>query len=269
MTGLTLLSFFSDAEEEIQEQGFNLLRNLAENEEGIMMVFRELGPRVLAKIVEGMRSPNEDVVLQATFALANLSNGSHEQQELIVRYPNLLSALQTCLAESTASVRRPAVSCVLVLAQANPRRRKEMAEVGIVGTLRRLCEWSGHAHGQPHGHAHGHASSLAGGMGLSLSPSNATAGGGPGPGPGGMSAWGGRSPIRSPSTSNTPTVAGIYGSWGGSGSLHHHHSHSFTHPGHVGGHYPTSHSMVLDDDRDVVQRARTALEWLEHGEVYT
>jgi len=237
------------------------------------MVFREL-PQVLGKLVEGMRSSSDDVVLQSTSALANLANGTPEHQDLIIKYPQLLSTLQMCLAESTAAVRRPAVSCVLALAKANPRRRKEMAESGIVGTLRRLSEWSGHAPGHPNSghHGHGHSASIASAGGIGAS------GGGP-------SGWGGRSPtIRSPTTSSGASAAAgvtgaVYGSWAGSG-LHHH--YSFARHEHAGavsadgnghgaattGHHTHPHLIGLDDDRDVVQRARNALDWLEHGETY-
>jgi len=230
------------------------------------MIFRELGPQVLEKIVAGLRSPCEHVVVQSAFCVANLVNGSHEQQDMILHYPGMLNALQTCLAEMGPDVRRPAVSCVLVLAQSNPRRRKEMMEAGIVGTLKRLCEWSGHASGHGHGHGPPHSPVV----GMSLSP----------PVGGGGGHWGGRSPGIRPTASSAThaTSQGVYGSWSGSGSMmHHHHSHSFAaaHHAAAGGHRPhgnhhhwTSH-MALEDDKDVVQRARTALEWLEHGETYS
>ncbi|KAH9484613.1 Armadillo repeat-containing protein 8 [Psilocybe cubensis] len=259
--GWTQLSdFLSDADEDIQEQGFYTLRNLAENEEGIAMIFRELGPQVLEKIVAGLRSSCTDVVLQAAFAIANLANGSHDQQDMILRFPGMLTSLQSCLAESTSDIRRPAVSCILTLAQSNPRRRKEMMDAGIISTLRRLCEWSGHStHGLGHGHNHPPA------IGVSLSPTS-----------GGAGHWGGRSPLRSPPSHAPVPVTGVYGSWGGSGSMHHH-SHSLAHHvpasgriqpyGHTS-HHSWSSPMALEDDRDVIQRARTALEWLERGETY-
>ncbi|KAF9545167.1 hypothetical protein CPC08DRAFT_823953 [Agrocybe pediades] len=313
-----LANLLSDADEELQEQAFNTLRNLAENEEGIAMVFRNLGPQVLEKIVAGLRSPCSDVVLQAAFSVANLVNGTHEDQEAILHYPGLLTGLQACLAEMGPDIRRPAVSCVLALAQANPRRRKEMAEAGIVGTLKRLTEWSGHpgvgaghgghvhSHSFAHSHAHPH-------VGMSLSPPVAGGHWGASRSPGTTAGAGHRS-TSSTSSSNATAGSQVYGSWGGSGSLaHHHHSPSLTysyatphlghHPPHhhhhhssvasvglgvssshrphlahhhhssttglgLGGSGSTSH-MALEDDKDVVQRARTALEWLEHGETYS
>ena len=53
----------ADPEEGVQEQAFNVLRNLAENEDE--MVFRELGAEVLMKHLEtALHSSEEDVVLQ-------------------------------------------------------------------------------------------------------------------------------------------------------------------------------------------------------------
>lgn len=55
----------ADPEEGVREQAFNVLRNLAENEDGIEMVFHELGVEVLMKHLEtALYSSEEDVVLQ-------------------------------------------------------------------------------------------------------------------------------------------------------------------------------------------------------------
>ena len=63
---------------------------------------------------------------------------------------------------------------------------------------------------------------------------------------------GGRSPGRHPGSGR---IGGGPGSWGGSGSMRHIHG--------------SGHSTVgIDEDRFVVQRARVALDWLEHGEGY-
>lgn len=232
------------------------------------MVFREV-PQVLGKLVEGMRSSNEDVVLQSTSALANLANGTHEQQDMILNYPHLLAALQSCLSESTSAVRRPAVSCILALVESNPKRRKEMAEAGIVGSLRSLCEWSGHPPAQPHEghHGHGHSSSIAG-LG-DLTATSATSGA--------NAPWGARSSVRSfvSGLNVAGVLGGTYGSWAGTGSLHHYHSsHAFGRQAHatntVDGRTQQMQPqlMVLDDERDVISRARQALEWLEHAETY-
>ncbi|KAF5323748.1 hypothetical protein D9619_012877 [Psilocybe cf. subviscida] len=268
-----LNQFLTDPNLEMQEQAFNLLRNLAENEDGIAMVFRELTSSVLLeKLVYGLNSPSEDVVLQAAFALANLANGTQDQQDSIMQYPGILSALKTCLEEAPQSIRRPAVSCVFVLAKSNPRRRREMQEVGIVSTLKKICEWSGHGHGPSHGHtSHGsYSGSAAGNYGMSVSPTASTASG----------AWGGRSPTARASGMTFYHGSGgmasggggsTYGSWSGSGSSLHAHAaaHGIGGSGTTSRPWSTPHLGLLEDDRDVVNKARQALDWLEHGETYT
>jgi len=47
------------------------------------------------------------------------------------------------------------------------------------------------------------------------------------------------------------------GSWGGSGSMRHSHIHG-----------SGNSSLGMDEDRFVIQSARVALDWLEHGEGY-
>jgi hypothetical protein len=57
-----------DGDEKIQEQAFWIVRNLAENEFGIELVFRELGANVLlGSLTSGLESPHEEVVLQACY----------------------------------------------------------------------------------------------------------------------------------------------------------------------------------------------------------
>ena len=103
-----------------------------------------------------------------------------------------------------------------------------MTEAGIVSTLKRLCEWSGHG-----GNSGGRASTT-------FISSNT----------GGV---GGRSPGRHSGSGGVG--GGGPGSWGGSGSMRHMHG--------------SGHSTVgVDEDRFVIQRARVALDWLEHGEGY-
>ena len=102
-----------------------------------------------------------------------------------------------------------------------------MTEAGIVGTLKRLCEWSGHG-----GSSGGRASATF------ISSNTGVVG---------------RSPGRH---SGSGGFGGGPGSWGGSGSMRHMHGSS-------------GHSTIgIDEDRSVVQRARVALDWLEHGEGY-
>ncbi|KAF9472293.1 ARM repeat-containing protein [Pholiota conissans] len=249
-------NFLDDPDEAFKEQAFNLLRNLAENEDGIAMIFRELGPAVLTRLLHGLSSSSTDVVLQAAYALANLTNGTGAQQDSILGAPGILSALASCLAEGPPAVRRPCVSAVLTLAQRNPRRRREMQEAGIVNTLKRLSEWSGHG---PAPVSSGAGSTGASGMGLS--PSSRGSGAGAAAAGGGAwspGAWGAhQAGVHAHSGSGTWAP----GTWSGSGGV--------MHAALGAGRTPSASShLVLEDDREVVSRARLALEWLEHGETY-
>jgi len=133
--------------------------------------------------------------------------------------------------------------------------------------LKRLCDWSSVPSGAAVSGSHPHGGS-AGSMGMSLSPPTPSSG-----------HWAGRTPA-SPSSGN-PASGGVYGSWSGSGSMHGALGHSHQGPGvgvpvgrngahgaHLGGHAHGAGGGILaiEDDRDVIQRARVALEWLEHGE---
>ncbi|KAK0479999.1 armadillo-type protein [Armillaria novae-zelandiae] len=142
-----------DPAEGIQEQAFNIVRNLAEDEDAIDMVFEGLGTHILLeRLVETLESRDEDVVLQAASLLANLANGSDVQQELILSCPKILVSLKVCLAESKPEIRRPAVGCILELARRSSKGRKEMVENGILSTLRHICEWSGGGLTMSHAH---------------------------------------------------------------------------------------------------------------------
>ena len=57
----------SDPEEDLQEQAFNVVRNLTESEDGIAMVFKEVGKEVLSCITVGLSSANDNVVLQVFY----------------------------------------------------------------------------------------------------------------------------------------------------------------------------------------------------------
>ena len=57
-----------DPDEDVQEQAFNAVRNLTESEDGIAMVFREIGIQVLGRITSGLNSGNDNVVLQVFFS---------------------------------------------------------------------------------------------------------------------------------------------------------------------------------------------------------
>ncbi|KAJ7231249.1 armadillo-type protein [Mycena rebaudengoi] len=194
-----MAELLEDKDDGVQEQAFTVVRNLAENEQGIDMLFRELGAEVLLRtITAALAAPDDDVVLQATYVLANLSNGI-PQQALLLAHAPLLAALRTALAERAPAIRRPAVSAICELARGDSRGRRALVDAGVVSTLRALCYSASHA------------------LPSSAMPSS------PG-GPGGRGGGAGR----------------------GRGAL----------------------GLGMDDDRDVVDQARMALDWLEHGEGY-
>ena len=65
-----MLFFFrllSDPDEDVQEQAFNVVRNLTESEDGIGMVFKEVGKEVLSCVTAGLSSGNDNVVLQVFY----------------------------------------------------------------------------------------------------------------------------------------------------------------------------------------------------------
>jgi hypothetical protein len=54
-----------DPDDKVQEQAFWVIRNLAEDELGIDLVFRELGVDILfSSLITGLGSSNDDVVKQ-------------------------------------------------------------------------------------------------------------------------------------------------------------------------------------------------------------
>ncbi|KAJ2935631.1 hypothetical protein H1R20_g1464, partial [Candolleomyces eurysporus] len=127
----------------IQEQAYHVVRNLSETEDGIEMVFREMGAdAILDSITESISldsgmvmttpvsptSPSTSTgagasstpssfpphplqdrtptILQAISTLANLCNGPPDYTSLILSKPQLLMNLKTCLAECGAEVRK-------------------------------------------------------------------------------------------------------------------------------------------------------------------
>lgn len=132
-----------------------------------------------------------------------------------------------------------------------------MAEAGIVGTLKRLCDWSGHA---PTGTYYEH----------DLLSSDTSIGGLVNPGSEVLSVLSGRGSNRS----NSMNAGVVYGSWTDRNvrlpsGRHGHGSDIADGHGGASGHCIPSHFSSMDDDRDVVLSARNALGWLEHGEMYT
>lgn len=209
----TVSRLLEDGDGAVQEQAFHLVRNLAENEAGIEMIFRELGASVLLRhISAALSADDDDVVLQvgiisalpftlaerpqATYVLANVSNGAATYQAHLIASPPLLAALRHALAERGPHVRRPAVSAVLELARTSTAARRALVEAGVGSTLRQMCSASAGFH-SPHS-AVGSGFQRETGVGVG----------------GGLRA--------------TP----------------------------------------MDDDKDVIDQAKTALDWLEHGEAY-
>lgn len=150
----------NDADVGIQEQAFHVVRHLAEPEEGIEMVFQEMGEQVLlGSLSIALESEHEDVVrqvglyikqwvgcvlilsVQAVYVLGNLSNSPAHQQSILV-HPRILPSLRHCLIDAKVEVRRPAASCILELVRSNPQHR-ELHEAGIDTTLRHICDHSG------------------------------------------------------------------------------------------------------------------------------
>ena len=84
-----------DPDEDVQEQAFNAVRNLTESEDGIAMVFREIGIQVLGRITTGLSSRNDNVVLQVFFFLLYIYIFFTEQ------YPRRPLRLPTCPMEQT------------------------------------------------------------------------------------------------------------------------------------------------------------------------
>ncbi|KAJ7109549.1 armadillo-type protein [Mycena crocata] len=196
-----LAELLEDADGAVQEQAFHLVRNLAENEAGIEMIFRELSASVLlAHLTSALSADDDDVVLQATYVLANLSNGAATYQSHLIASPQLLAGLRNVLAERGPHIRRPAVSAVLELARTSTAARRALGDAGVAGTLRQMCSAS----------AGYHSGTIAGGFHVVIGARDAS-GAGSGGGP---------------------------------------------------------RATAMDDDKDVIEQARKALDWLEHGEAY-
>ena len=141
---LTKYSYLTDSEPALHEQALNLARNLTENEEGITLVLENLPPSDLLPLLgTALRAPSSpDAAPHAAAALANLANGPPEVQSAMCTTPGVLSALASALSGSAdPGACAPAAGGVLALAKSEPRRRKEMAEAGILQALRGVIAW--------------------------------------------------------------------------------------------------------------------------------
>ncbi|KAF4608317.1 hypothetical protein EYR40_000661 [Pleurotus pulmonarius] len=157
-----LARLMADPDHGVQEQAFNVLRNIAEDEPGIELIFHEMDAEsLLQSLTACMSSPDqamEDVILQAICALGNLFNGSESHQRMIVSHPMLLGSLRSCLAHNKAEIRRPAATCILAIVKSSALgpTRSDIVEAGIVSTLRHICEWSGAVAVSPGGRSSTH-----------------------------------------------------------------------------------------------------------------
>ncbi|KAJ3568008.1 hypothetical protein NP233_g5999 [Leucocoprinus birnbaumii] len=269
-----VVQYLHTGDVDVQEQVFNILRNVAESTEGIDLIFKNVPTEVLlTHITNACTSTSDDVILQATKLLGNLINGNETHQNQIASCTKLLVNLRTCLAEGKTEVKKPASACIHQLAR-NSRGRRAIIEAGIIPTLRHICEWSGS------GMSPSAPSPIVGSPGLSLS--------GRGISPGGKN-WG--SPAGGPSiggggashtSSSHPHSLGLGSSvpWNGGSSSSHgfphlpHYPHSVFNAHHTmpSVYQPHSaahqHGTAMEDDREVVQNARAALDWLERGDSY-
>jgi hypothetical protein len=127
----------------LQEQAFYIARHLADSEEDVETLFNELGSETLLNsIAPALETENTEILLQATFLLANLANGSSQRQVSIASDRRIMASLRTCLVESDVDVRRPAAWCVLQLAK-NSSCQKMLRDEGFDSTLRQMCDFGG------------------------------------------------------------------------------------------------------------------------------
>ncbi|KII88263.1 hypothetical protein PLICRDRAFT_41422 [Plicaturopsis crispa FD-325 SS-3] len=142
-----LASLLNDPDVAVQEQAWAVVRNIAVDESSIDMVFTQFDAvsddALLGSLAHALQSETEDVVLQAAYTLANLANGDDKHQLQILRHARIMAHIHMCLEDGNVEVCKPAVSCVLQLVRANPRRRKELNDAGITSTLRRISERGG------------------------------------------------------------------------------------------------------------------------------
>ncbi|PFH46706.1 hypothetical protein AMATHDRAFT_154006 [Amanita thiersii Skay4041] len=225
---------FNHSDPRVQEQAFSIVRNLSENEEGIELVLQQVGIEVLlTHIVTALDSAEDDVTQQASLVLANLVNGS--DISFITRltvFPRMLTVLHSCVEGRKNEVRRPIVSVIYEVARCGGREgRRKLEEEGFTGTMKRIVEWAG-----------------------------------PGPGPASPGSTGGMMSPRSLGTSRSLSVspggrAGPlqnYQLQSGGGGQQGQQSQSQREP-RMGG---------SEEDKKLMNLARLALDWLEHGDIY-
>lgn len=138
-----LVTLCNDSNPEIQEQAMSILRNLAEDEEGVDYVFESIDTETLANcITSGLESFNDDVTHHTACFLANIANGSREEQDFIFAHTHIIHAIHDCMTDAKSDTRCPLISCILSLVQSNIRRKHELTEAGIISTLRHMCDWT-------------------------------------------------------------------------------------------------------------------------------
>ncbi|KAF8994087.1 hypothetical protein BDQ17DRAFT_1109249 [Cyathus striatus] len=135
-------SLLTDSDTAIQEQAFNIFHNFASDGDGVDLVFEEVVMDVvLGRITAVLGGSDDNVILQATSLLANLTNGTQHNHSMLT-HPRLLSALRSSITESKPEARKHAVACVAELAEKSNREdKRHMVDAGLSGTLRHLCEW--------------------------------------------------------------------------------------------------------------------------------
>ncbi|KAF8065401.1 armadillo-type protein [Lyophyllum atratum] len=131
-----VVRLMEDPDMGVREQALNVVRNVAENEEGIELVMEGVGGDVLLDRMAGaLRTPNEDVVLQARFSFVfYYASYSYIHNRLPT------SSRTSRMAATKAEARRPIVSCVAQLARVGPGK---VRAAGFEGVLRHVCEWVG------------------------------------------------------------------------------------------------------------------------------
>ncbi|OJA13588.1 hypothetical protein AZE42_02727 [Rhizopogon vesiculosus] len=138
-----LIALCNDPSPEIQEQAMAIMCNLAGDEKGVDYVFESIDTETLANcITVGLESSSEDVTHHTACFLANIANGSREQQDFIFAHAHILHAVHDCMTDAKSVTRYTLVSSILALVQSNIRRKHELADAGIISTLRHMCDWT-------------------------------------------------------------------------------------------------------------------------------